>query len=74
MIATGGAFRPEQRRLLAEAVEIGERRLSDVLVPRRDVVALPADASVETGSACWWRRPMGARRCTAATWTMWSAW
>jgi magnesium and cobalt exporter, CNNM family len=49
MIATGGAFRPVQRRLLAEAVEIGERRLSDVLVPRRDVVALPADASVEDG-------------------------
>jgi putative hemolysin len=47
MIATGGAFRPDQRRILAGAIEIGERRLSDVLVPRRDVVAIPADASVE---------------------------
>ena len=46
MIATGGAFRPDQRRILAETIEIGARRLSDVLVPRRDVVAVPADASV----------------------------
>ena len=46
MIATGSVFRPEQRRILAEAIEVGERRLRDVLVPRRDVVAVPADASV----------------------------
>ena len=46
MIATGSVFLPEQRRLLSEAIEIGERRLRDVLVPRRDVVAIPADASV----------------------------
>jgi putative hemolysin len=46
MIATGGAFRPDQRRILAEAIEIAERRLSDVLVPRRDVVALPEDTPV----------------------------
>jgi putative hemolysin len=47
MIATGGVFRPDQRRILAETIEIGARRLSDVLVPRRDVVAVPADASVQ---------------------------
>ena len=46
MIATGSVFRPEQRRILADAIEVGERRLRDVLVPRRDVVAVPADASV----------------------------
>jgi putative hemolysin len=46
MIAAGTVFRPEQRRILSEAIEIGERRLHDVLVPRRDVVAIPADASV----------------------------
>ena len=46
MIATDGVFRPDQRRILAEAIEIAERRLSDVLVPRRDVAAVPADASV----------------------------
>ena len=49
MIATGGSFRPDQRRILVEAIEIAERRLSDVLVPRRDVVALPADASTVVG-------------------------
>jgi putative hemolysin len=32
-----------------EAIEVGERRLSGVLVPRRDVVALPADASAQDG-------------------------
>jgi putative hemolysin len=46
MIATDGVFRPDQRRILAEAIEIAERRLSDVLVPRRDVVALPDDTPV----------------------------
>jgi putative hemolysin len=46
MIAAGSVFRPEQRRILAEAIEVGERLLRDVLVPRRDVVAIPADASV----------------------------
>jgi putative hemolysin len=49
LIATGGVFRPEQRRLLVEAIEVGERRLNDVLVPRRDVVALPAEVSVQEG-------------------------
>jgi putative hemolysin len=47
LIATGGAFRPDQRRILSETIKIGERRLTDVLVPRRDVVAIPADASVQ---------------------------
>ena len=47
MIATGAVFRPEQRRILAETIELGERRLSDVLVPRRDVVAIPAEVTVQ---------------------------
>jgi putative hemolysin len=49
LIATGGVFRPEQRRILVDAIEVGERRLNDVLVPRRDVVALPAQALVREG-------------------------
>jgi putative hemolysin len=47
MIATGAVFRPEQRRILAETIDIGERRLSDVLIPRREVVAVPAEATVQ---------------------------
>jgi putative hemolysin len=47
MIVTGAVFRPEQRRILAETIELGERRLSDVLVPRRDVVAITAEATVQ---------------------------
>jgi putative hemolysin len=46
MIATDGVFRPDQRRILSEAIEIAGRRLSDVLVPRRDVVAFPDDTPV----------------------------
>ena len=47
MIVTGAVFRPEQRRILAETIELGERRLSDVLVPRRDVVAIPYQVTVQ---------------------------
>jgi putative hemolysin len=49
MIVTGGVFRPDQRRLLNEAIEIGERRLNEVLVPRREVVAIPAEAAIQEG-------------------------
>src|ERR687897_885069 len=44
MIATGSVFRPEQRRILAETIEIGERRGSGVAVPPGDVLALPPQA------------------------------
>ena len=43
LVATPGRFRPEQRTILEGAFELAERRLRDVLVPRRDVVAFPAD-------------------------------
>ena len=43
LVATQAAFDPEHRTLLLGAFEIAERRLRDVLVPRRDVLALPAD-------------------------------
>jgi putative hemolysin len=59
LIATGGVFRPEQRRILSEAIEIGERRLSDVLVPRREVVAVPAGASVQEAIRTLVRRTHG---------------
>jgi putative hemolysin len=47
LIATGGVFQPEQRRILSETIEAGQRRLSDVLVPRRDVVVVPAEAPAQ---------------------------
>jgi putative hemolysin len=47
MIATQASFPPEQRTILVGALEMTERRLRDVLVPRREVVALPADLDVE---------------------------
>jgi putative hemolysin len=49
LVATQPAFTPQQRTILLGAVEIAERHVSDVLVPRRDVVALPATMSVAEG-------------------------
>ena len=49
MIATQASFPPEQRTILVGALEMTERHLRNVLVPRRDVVALPADVSVAEG-------------------------
>jgi putative hemolysin len=51
MIATQASFPPEQRTILVGALEIAERRLREVLVPRRDVVALEAELSVEEAVA-----------------------
>jgi putative hemolysin len=49
MIATQASFPPEQRTILVGALEMTERHLRNVLVPRRDVVALPADIPVAEG-------------------------
>jgi len=49
LVATQATFSPQHRTILIGAFEIAERHLRDVLVPRRDVVALPAEASVEEG-------------------------
>jgi putative hemolysin len=46
MIATQPSFPTEQRTILVGALELTERRLREVLVPRRDVVAVPADLPV----------------------------
>jgi putative hemolysin len=46
MIATQPTFPTEQRTILVGALELTERRLREVLVPRRDVVALPGDLPV----------------------------
>jgi len=47
LVATQASFSPQHRTILVGAFQIAERRLSDVLVPRRDVVALAANASVK---------------------------
>jgi putative hemolysin len=47
LVATQASFSPQHRTILVGAFQIAERRLQDVLVPRRDVVALPANASVQ---------------------------
>ena len=46
LVATQASFSPQHRRILVGALELTERRLRDVLVPRRDVVALAADTPV----------------------------
>ena len=49
LVATQATFSPQHRTILIGAFEIAERRLRDVLIPRRDIVALPAEASAEEG-------------------------
>lgn len=49
LVATQAAFDPQQRTILIGALEIAHRRLRDVLVPRRDVVALPAELPIDQG-------------------------
>jgi putative hemolysin len=49
MIATQASFPPEQRTILVGALEMTERHLRNVLVPRREVIALPAGSSVAEG-------------------------
>jgi len=46
MIATQPSFPSSQRTILVGALEMTERRLREVLVPRREVLALPADLPV----------------------------
>jgi putative hemolysin len=47
LVATQASFSPQHRTILVGALEITERVLRDVLVPRRQVVALAANASVQ---------------------------
>jgi putative hemolysin len=47
LVATQGLLTPQQRTILTGAFEIAERRLRDVLVPRRDVVAVPEEATAD---------------------------
>jgi putative hemolysin len=49
LVATEASFDPQHRTILIGAFKIAERRLRDVLVPRRDVVALSADLPVAEG-------------------------
>jgi len=49
LVATQATFSPQQRTILIGAIELAERRLRDVLVPRREVVALPAAAPAAEG-------------------------
>lgn len=48
LVAAHRGFTPEQQLIISGAVEITERRLRQVLVPRRDVFTLDADTPVET--------------------------
>jgi putative hemolysin len=45
MIATQVSYTPTQRAIIDGALEIGERRLQDVLCPRPDVVSIPHTAT-----------------------------
>src|SRR5215203_3721174 len=46
LVATQASFSPQHRTILVGALELTDRVLRDVLVPRREVVALAADTPV----------------------------
>jgi putative hemolysin len=48
LVLSQRGLNPEQRTIIAGALEIHERRLREVLVPRRTVVTLDADEDLET--------------------------
>jgi putative hemolysin len=47
LVATHRGFTPQQRLIIAGAVEITERRLRQIVVPRREVFTLDADTPVD---------------------------
>jgi len=49
LIATGGLYAPDERRIITGALEAADRILREVLVPRTSVVALSAALPVEEG-------------------------
>ena len=51
VIASTAALRPEQRRMISGAFESSELTVREVLVPRREIVSLRADAPVAEGIA-----------------------
>ena len=42
-----GILEAEEEQMIAAVIELGERRLHEVMVPRTSIVALPATATVE---------------------------
>ena len=51
MIATGGLYTPDQRRIITGALEVTDRILRQVLRPRSDVLALPSAIPAAEGIA-----------------------
>lgn len=46
LLTTESPFSAPQQQLIGEVIELGERTLREILVPRRDVVSVEADAPV----------------------------
>jgi putative hemolysin len=49
LIATGGLYAPDERRIITGALQAADRILREVLVPRTSVLALPSAIPVEEG-------------------------
>jgi CBS domain-containing protein len=64
-LATTRRFSPHQRRIIAGALDIAARPLRDILVPRRDVVAI--DAHTSAGDALEILRVSGHSRAPVST-------
>ena len=51
LVAAQGTFSPQQREIIDGAFEIAQRRLGEVLVPRREVVVISQDAPTDDAIA-----------------------
>ena len=51
LVTSRRSLRPEQRTIVTGAFEVADRRVREILQPRRDVVALDASLSAEDGLA-----------------------
>jgi putative hemolysin len=49
LVASQTSYTPEQRRIISGALEVADRRLREIVVPRSRVVALTADMPVDAG-------------------------
>ena len=69
LVAVQRVLSLEQREMIAGALEIHERRLREILIPRRSVVTLASGMSREEARKCLWRLGIRVRPWFApATW------
>ncbi len=52
----GGMLAGDKAQLIEQVVEFSDKRVLEVMTPRPDIVAIPANATIEQMRGCWWRQ------------------